>query len=65
MSDIINLNKARKNQKKQAEKTTAAANRLLHGQTKAEKNLHKAKQAQQEKKQEQHHLEKDKPEIKE
>ena len=42
MSEIINLNRARKARDRAAAKTTAASNRALHGLTKAEKNAAKA-----------------------
>ncbi len=37
MADILNLNKARKAKAKQEDKTQAAANRALHGMSKAER----------------------------
>jgi hypothetical protein len=37
MADILNLNKARKAKAKQQDKTQAAANRALHGMSKAER----------------------------
>jgi hypothetical protein len=37
MADIVNLNKARKNRALSEKKQEAAANRALHGRTKAER----------------------------
>lgn len=37
MAEIINLNRARKSRDKDAAKRTAAANRILHGRTKSER----------------------------
>lgn len=42
MSEIVNLNRARKARDKVAAKSTAAANRVVHGLTKAQKDAAKA-----------------------
>ena len=42
MPDPVNLNKARKARTKAAAKKTAAANRVRHGRTKAERSVAKA-----------------------
>ncbi|HWU72508.1 MAG TPA: DUF4169 family protein [Sphingomonas sp.] len=42
MADIVNLNRARKAKARGEAQTTAAANRIVHGRTKAEKQAAKA-----------------------
>ncbi len=42
MSEIVNLNRARKARDKVASKSTAAANRVVHGLTKVQKDAAKA-----------------------
>lgn len=44
MADIVNLKRARKNKARVASETEAAANRLTHGRSKAERNLSRAEQ---------------------
>jgi hypothetical protein len=39
MGEVVNLRKARKQNKKRADAERAASNRLVHGRTKAEKTL--------------------------
>jgi hypothetical protein len=39
MGEIVNLNRARKTRAKADDKAQAAANRVVHGRTKAEKSL--------------------------
>jgi hypothetical protein len=39
MGELVNLRKARKQAKQEAEAKRAAANRLLHGRTKAQRSL--------------------------
>ena len=39
MSEIVNLNRARKTRAKDEDKARAAANRIVHGRTKADKSL--------------------------
>jgi ribosomal protein S2 len=43
MGEIVNLRKVRKQLKKRDEAERAAANRLIHGQPKAERNLETAR----------------------
>ena len=45
MGDVINLRKARKTSERQLHRQHAAANRLKHGRTKAERNLEAARDA--------------------
>ncbi len=45
MGDVVNLRRARKNAKRQAAERVAAANRLLHGRSKAERDLEAARDA--------------------
>ncbi len=45
MSDILSLSKARKAKARSGKEAQAERNRLLHGRTKAEKQLAKAKKA--------------------
>jgi hypothetical protein len=42
MAEIVNLNRVRKARDKAKAKTTAAANRVAHGRTKAERNSTRA-----------------------
>lgn len=42
MSDVVNLNKARKAKRKQAETAKAKENRILHGRSKVEKEVSRA-----------------------
>lgn len=42
MADIVNLNRARKGRDKAAAKAEAAANRVAHGRTKAERDAARA-----------------------
>ena len=46
MGDIVNLHKARKRANKQQETEQAAANRISHGRTKAERRLQSARTEQ-------------------
>ena len=46
MGDVVNLNRARKDRDKAANKSKAAANRAAHGRTRAEKDLAAAKAEQ-------------------
>ena len=43
MNEVVNLRKARKQTKKEADAKRAAANRLAHGRTKAERALQEAR----------------------
>lgn len=43
MAEIVNLRRARKQKARKRAETEAAANRLTHGQSKAERNLSRAK----------------------
>jgi hypothetical protein len=43
MSDVVNLHKARKQAKKNEEAKRAAANRIAHGRSKAERTLEAAR----------------------
>ncbi|MCX7360010.1 MAG: DUF4169 family protein [Alphaproteobacteria bacterium] len=43
MAEIVNLRRARKQKARATAETEAAANRLVHGRTKAERTLTKAK----------------------
>jgi hypothetical protein len=43
MSEVVNLRRARKLKQREAADSEAAANRLAHGQTKAQKKLKQAK----------------------
>ncbi len=43
MGDVVNLRRARKNAERRAAEESAAANRLLHGRTKAERKLDTAR----------------------
>jgi hypothetical protein len=45
MGDVVNLRRARKNAKRQAAERRAAANRLLHGRSKVERDLEAARDA--------------------
>ena len=45
MAEVVNLNKARRVKARAAKETTAAANRALHGRTKAQKQADAAEQA--------------------
>jgi hypothetical protein len=45
MGDVINLRGTRKRNKRLRDEQRAAANRLLHGRTKAERNLQAAREA--------------------
>ncbi len=47
MAEIINLNRARKARDKAASRTEAAANRVTHGLTKAERNAAKTERERQ------------------
>jgi hypothetical protein len=44
MGDITNLRKARRKAERRAAEEAAAANRLLHGRSKAERKLHAARE---------------------
>lgn len=44
MAEIVNLKRARKQKARAASETEAAANRLTHGRTKAERSLTQAEQ---------------------
>jgi hypothetical protein len=44
MAEIVNLKRARKQKAREAAETEAAANRLTHGRTKAERSLTQAEQ---------------------
>ncbi|MEQ1489563.1 MAG: DUF4169 family protein [Terricaulis sp.] len=44
MAEIVNLRRARKQKARATAETEAAAKRLVHGRTKAERNLTRAKQ---------------------
>ena len=43
MNEVVNLRKARKQAKKETDAKRAAANRIAHGRTKAERGLHDAR----------------------
>lgn len=45
MAEVVNLNKARKAKARAMKETTAAANRALHGRTKAQKQADAAEKA--------------------
>lgn len=45
MAEVVNLNKARKAKARAMKETTAAANRVLHGRTKAQKQADAAEKA--------------------
>ena len=45
MSDVVNLRKARKKIERQLDERRAAANRLLHGRSKAERKVAAAREA--------------------
>ena len=47
MGELISFRKARKQAKREADADRAASNRLLHGQTKAERSLDAARKEQQ------------------
>lgn len=44
MAEIVNLKRVRKRKARKAAETEAASNRLVHGRTKAERNLTQAEQ---------------------
>jgi len=62
MADLINLNRARKARAKAEKEKTAEANRLLHGTSKAVRNLAEARKNKADQAHSGHRLEKDKNE---
>jgi hypothetical protein len=46
MAELVNLNRVRKDRARKAAEKTAAANRVVHGRTKAEKALAEARDEQ-------------------
>ena len=62
MSEIVNLNRFRKGQKKQAKQRQAEQNRILYGRTKVEKERDAVTKAKDEASLEGHKLEKEGPE---
>jgi Domain of unknown function (DUF4169) len=57
MGDIINLRRARKQAARQAAERRAAANRLLHGRSKAERTLEAARGAKERRNLDRHRVE--------
>jgi hypothetical protein len=57
MGDLVNLRKARKKIERQRDERQAAANRLLHGRSKAERNEEAARQAKARREIDQHQVE--------
>ena len=57
MGDVVNLRKARKAAKRQHDEQRAAANRLLHGRSKAERKLGTARDAKARRDLDQHRVE--------
>ncbi|MFL6798226.1 MAG: DUF4169 family protein [Xanthobacteraceae bacterium] len=60
MGDIINLRRARKRADRRAAEEAAAANRLVHGRSKADRELDSARRGKERGDLERHRLEKDK-----
>jgi hypothetical protein len=57
MGDIVNLRKARKKIERQLDERQAAANRLIHGRSKAERNAEAARKAKARRDIDQHQVE--------
>jgi hypothetical protein len=57
MGDIVNLRKARKKIERQLDECQAAANRLIHGRSKAERNAEAARKAKARRDIDQHQVE--------
>jgi hypothetical protein len=57
MGDVIKLREARKKANRQREESRAAANRLLHGRSKAERKLESARKAKAHRELDQHQVE--------
>ena len=57
MGDVVNLRRARKKAERQAAEREAAANRLLHGRSKAERDLEVARDAKARRDLERHRIE--------
>jgi hypothetical protein len=57
MGDIVNLRKARKQIERQLDEREAAANRLMHGRTKAERKAEAARKAKARRDIDQHQVE--------
>lgn len=59
MAEIVNLRSARKARKRAAEKERAAENRVVHGRTRAEKEVEAARRTRTETHLDRHRLDKD------
>jgi hypothetical protein len=57
MGDVIKLREARKRAERQRKEQRAAANRILHGRSKAERNLQSARDAKTRRELDQHQVE--------
>jgi hypothetical protein len=57
MGDVVNLRRVRKQAGRKLDQQRAATNRLLHGRSKAERNLDTARQAKARRKLDQHRVE--------